>query len=278
MYAYDSTRRKKGYVPQYFALVLVIGAAAYTPWVLASYSWFPDDLATVCLIIGGLSPAIAAVSLTAWLGGLSGLRSLFRGFIRKGFPKKWYLLALLAPLILCLCALVPWFILQPNALSVYTFNFVTLISFPLTLLFAFAMNMWEEIGWRGYAQSRLQTRYSVLLSSFIVGFFWAIWHWPLFVVRGSAMLNNYQNPLLFGAFTLLISVTYGWIYNGTKGSLLAVSLFHSSINTFTALLFFNSAIAYSVFPYYFGACAVLAFGLIYVFRSTLWTPAAPVQN
>ena len=279
MYAYDSTPTKKGYVPQYFALVLIIGAAAYTPWVLASYGLFPDALGTVCLIIGGFSPTIAAVLLTAWQGGWSGLRSLFKGFIRRGFPKKWYLFAFLTPLVLCLCALAPWFILQPHAFLIYAFfDLATVFSFPLTLLGAFVMNMWEEIGWRGYAQSRLQTKYSVLLSSFIVGFFWALWHWPLFVVRDSVMLNNFQNPLLFGAFIMLISVTYGWLYNGTKGSLLAVSIFHSSINSFATLLFFNSTIAYSVFPYYFVACAVLAFGLIVLRRSTLWAPAVAPQN
>jgi uncharacterized protein len=103
-----------------------------------------------------------------------------------------------------------------------------------------------------------------------VGFFWAVWHWPLFLVKGSAMLNNYQNPLLFGAFMLLIAVAYGWIYNSTGGSLLMVSLFHCSINTFSSALFFNPAIAYSVFPYSFVVCAVFSLGLIFLFRSSFW--------
>ncbi len=268
----SESARKNGFVFYYFVLVLIIGGAAYAPWVLSSYKLFPSDLATVFLLLGGLSPAIVAVVLTAGLSGKSGLRSLFGGFTRRGFRKTWFLAAFLAPLVLCLISLGLWFLLQPNAVGVYGFDLVSLAVFPVLLLTSFLLNMWKEVGWRGFAQKRLQTRFSVLLSSFIVGFFWAIWNWPLLIVSNSALLNSYQNPLLFGAFTLLISVVYAWVYNSTRGSLLAVSLFSASINAFTPLLFFNSAIAYSVFPYYFGVCAAFSLGLIFWFRSSFWVP------
>ncbi|MGD6806787.1 MAG: CPBP family glutamic-type intramembrane protease [Candidatus Bathyarchaeia archaeon] len=276
----DGSPRKTSNVLIFFILVLLLGAAAYSPWIFASYGLLPAEFGTVSLIIGSLTPAIVAIALTGWLGGLSGLGALFKGFIRRGFSKKWYLFVFLAPLVLCAIALVPLFILQSGYVLIFGFGFktATLVAFPLTFLAALTINLWGEIGWRGYAQSALQKRFSVLLSSFIVGFFWAIWQWPLFLVNGSTMANNYLNPLLFGAFTMLISVTYAWVYAGTKGSLLAVSLFSSSLSGFSDLLFFNSAIAHSVFPYFFVVCAALAFGLMFVARRTLWGPAVTAPD
>jgi membrane protease YdiL (CAAX protease family) len=280
MYYCDGSPKKTSYVLIFFVLVLLFGAVAYTPLVFASYGLLPADIGTVSLIIGSLTPSIAAFVLTLWVGRLSGLRALLKGFIRRGFSKKWYLFVFLAPIILCACALAPLFLLQSGYVLIFGFGFktATLVALPLTFLAIFALNLWGEIGWRGYAQSALQKRFSVLLSSFIVGFFWALWQWPLFLVNGSAMLNNYLNPLLFGTFTLLISVTYAWVYNGTKGSLLAVSLFSSSLSSFSALLFFNSAISRAVFPFFFVAVAALAFGLMFVARRTLWAPAVALSE
>jgi len=271
MYPISANNRTNGFVLTYFGLVLAIGAAAYTPYILASYGLLSSEIGYVCFVLGALSPTIAAVALTGWLEGKTGLKNLFSGFLRRGFSKKWFLAAFLLPLIVCACALVPWFIIQPNAGAAYSFNAFSLAVFPLLLGVSFLLGMWGEVGWRGFAQRRLQTRYNVLLSSFLVGFFWAVWQWPLFLVRGSSMLVEYQNPLLFGAFTLMISVVYAWIYNSTRGSLLVVSLFHASVGSFTSLLFFNSAIAYSVFPYYFVVVAVLMFGLIWRYRGNLWS-------
>ena len=44
----------------------------------------------------------------------------------------------------------------------------------------------EEIGWRGYALERLQTRWNALTSSLIVGLVWALWHLPLFMMVGTS--------------------------------------------------------------------------------------------
>ncbi len=275
MYPISASVRKNGYVLSFFGLALAIGGAAYTPYILSTYGFVPHDLGIVSLVFATLSPTLAAVALTIRLNGLAGLRELFGGFLRRGFSAKWLLAAFLLPIVICLCALAPWLLGVPSAFLIYSrFDLASAASLPVFFAVSFVLNMWSEVGWRGFAQKRLQNRFSVLFSAFVVGFFWALWQWPLFVVKNSSMFSSYQNPLLFGAFTLLLSVVYAWIYNSTRGSLLAVSLFHASIAAFVPFLFFEGAVAYSVFPYYFGVVLVLALGLMWRFKGSFWVPNA----
>ena len=267
----DNPPNRTRFVFYYFVLVLAIGGLAYAPWVLASYGMFPSSLGIAFAVIGGGSPTLAAVALTILEHGKAGLRSLFGQFIRKGFSKLWFLAAVTIPLILFICALSLWFVFQPTAINSYMLDLGTLVSFPLILLVNFSMNMWEEIGWRGYALKRLQTKFSVLLPTLMVGLVWAAWHWPHFLLKDSVMANNFHNFLWFVVWLLLISVVYSWVYNSTKGSLLAVSLFHGSLNATSSLLFFNMGISFSVFPFLLLVTAIVSFGLLVVFRSSFFS-------
>jgi membrane protease YdiL (CAAX protease family) len=91
----------------------------------------------------------------------------------------------------------------------------------------------EELGWRGYALDRLQRHWSPIMSSIILGLVWALWHLPLFFVRGS-----YQHNLDFGSVSFWcygvtiveLSVLFTWIYNNNGRSTLAAILFHFVLN------------------------------------------------
>lgn len=96
--------------------------------------------------------------------------------------------------------------------------------------------------------------------------FWAVWHWPHFLVRDSVMANNYHSFPWFVIFTLSISIIYSWLYNSTRGSLLMVSLFHASTNATNSLLFYSQEIAHSVFPYYLIITLIVLLGLVAICR------------
>jgi membrane protease YdiL (CAAX protease family) len=91
----------------------------------------------------------------------------------------------------------------------------------------------EELGWRGYALDSLQERINPLFSSLVLGLIWAIWHTPLFLMRGT-----YQYDLGFGSvdfwlfmlFATLSSIFFTWIYNNNQRSILSASLLHFVIN------------------------------------------------
>ncbi|GAA1541792.1 CPBP family intramembrane glutamic endopeptidase [Kribbella lupini] len=89
----------------------------------------------------------------------------------------------------------------------------------------------EELGWRAYLQPYLQTRYSVLRSSLVVGFLWGVWH-----VGGFA-----NGPVFMGAFlvmTISLSVVLGAVLRTARGTNLAVAtVAHTVVNLSMFALF-----------------------------------------
>ena len=97
----------------------------------------------------------------------------------------------------------------------------------------------EELGWRGYALDGLQVKYNALLASFILGVAWAMWHIPLFFMKGTFQHDQLGFATLnFWTYILgpvVISILFTWIYNNTRRSTLSAIFFHFMIN-FTAEL------------------------------------------
>ena len=83
---------------------------------------------------------------------------------------------------------------------------------------------------RGRAKPRQpQARYPVIIAIAIVWFFWALWHIPYDIGLKSDPQWMLINRTLFN-FTF--SVLMAWVYNRTKGSILAPAIFHASMNAF----------------------------------------------
>ncbi len=78
-------------------------------------------------------------------------------------------------------------------------------------------------------------KFNALISSLILGVFWAIWNIPLHFINTTV---QYHIPIYeFSAVTIVVAILYTWIYNGTGGSLSAVILFHWMGNLFGGPLF-----------------------------------------
>jgi membrane protease YdiL (CAAX protease family) len=100
---------------------------------------------------------------------------------------------------------------------------------PLALSVFFLGPFPEEFGWRGYVLDRLQSRWSALKSSLILGVIWASWHWPLFFIKGTYQYNERPWTVWFWTFMIGIiplTVVMTWIFNNTYRSTLAIILFH----------------------------------------------------
>ena len=84
----------------------------------------------------------------------------------------------------------------------------------------------EEIGWRGYALDRLQTKWNAFVSALIVGLVWGLWHGPLFAMVGT---SQHELAIPFAGFLvgmMAVSVLFTWLHNNTAGSIWTAIFFH----------------------------------------------------
>ncbi len=105
-----------------------------------------------------------------------------------------------------------------------------LVTFSATLFFTGGIN--EESGWRGFAQKWLQVRHSPLVANLILWFMMVLWHIPNDLVQyreGGYLLVR------IGLYPF-ITILFGWVYNRTKGSILAPAVFHASMNSMNPLM------------------------------------------
>lgn len=174
-------------------------------------------LVIILLMVGGMGPALAAVIVTALKSGRDGVRVLLRQFQRWRVSWIWFAIALLGPALLGLIAL----------MATYAFGLSTptcWLSFPPLREFAgWAIGPWgEELGWRGFAQPRLQRRWGAFPTSLLVGLVWWGWHhWPM-ATPGAPVkfwLTHFGASGAFLIFELANSVLMAWLYNSTGGSL-----------------------------------------------------------
>lgn len=103
-------------------------------------------------------------------------------------------------------------------------------SLGLTIFVTPLVPFLEELGWRGYVLDCLQKRYSALASSLILGTAWALWHLPVFFLKGSVFSLAGVGSLAFWLYfvnLVTLSVLFTWIYNNTERSILSAIIFHT---------------------------------------------------
>jgi uncharacterized protein len=113
---------------------------------------------------------------------------------------------------------------------------IGLIALTFFYQFLFFNATGEEVGWRGFALPRLQARFSPLITSLILAFYWVPWHFMLWKAQGQPVMTwNFwlgSNSLLI----ILSSVISAWFYNRSKGSILVAGIDHAAENATVGLL------------------------------------------
>ncbi|MFC1922656.1 type II CAAX prenyl endopeptidase Rce1 family protein [Chloroflexota bacterium] len=219
----------------FFVLTYAISWLLWLPSVLRSngYSNLPEIVGLPGMF-AVLGPAIAAFILVGWESGRAGMGRLLRRVIVTGFSKRWWLpTLLLMPLIGLLTAVVM------SLLSIETPDWTapTLLTALVTAItILFIGGGLEEFGWRGYALDRMQTGKNAVISSLVLGFFWGLWHLPLFFMEGTTQAEAAIPIWEFVLQIMVLSVLFTWLYNNTAGSLLVAIIFHTIGNTTGALL------------------------------------------
>ena len=178
------------------------------------------------LIYASWTPNIAAfLVLGLILREKGGIKQLISGWGKWRVGVKWYLISLSPLFIAFLTAGI--YIMRGGKPSspVQPLGFTLLVSFILSIITGAAG---EELGWRGFLLPRLQEKFNALTSTLIVGLIWALWHLPLWTLKGQMWEQVPYWAFALGAISS--SVIFTFVLNNTGGSLFMASLIHFALN------------------------------------------------
>ena len=160
--------------------------------------------AIVLFMLGGFVPSLTAIALTGIKEGKPGLKQLWHRVIQFRIGWRWYLAVVLIIFFGSACQ-----ILINNLLGA-SFDFsLFLQQLPSFLPLIIIGPLSEELGWRGYAQTRLQKRWNPMIASIVVGIVWALWHLPLFMMVGT---SQHELNMPFMILTTSASAMTQWRY------------------------------------------------------------------
>ncbi len=192
-----------------------------------------DNSLSTFTFLGGSMPSLVALVISFILGGKKEANGLIKRLGKWRIKPIWYLFVLFFSFI--------FYYLPYLICNLFGASYELYLREPLYLVpvhFLIALVFWgplgEELGWRGYALPRLQSKLGPLISSLILGVIWSLWHLPLFFIGGSSQFGS--NFGLYTVSVIIYSLIYTWVFNRTKGSLLISCLLHTSFNYTGALI------------------------------------------
>lgn len=93
----------------------------------------------------------------------------------------------------------------------------------------------EELGWRGFAQVELQKKHSPLKASLIIGFWWGMWHLPIWFTTGFMGMDLIKYILFFMISIVSTTIIMAAFYNLNQNLIIPI-IIHQFFNFFIGLL------------------------------------------
>lgn len=227
------SQRTQALIP-YFALTF---ALAWTVWILAA-AFAPGT--THWVMVGAWAPTVAALAVTWRSEGRHGVRRLLEGLVRWRVAPAYWAFATLGMLGLAVVALAVYTGLGgigPGLGSIAArfglpedrpllFLAVAPVVYLTTIFVGGPIA--EELGWRGFAQPRLQARIGAGNAGLLIGFVWSLWHLPLFFAFPAAV--GHLPLAVYVPLVTAFGVLFAWLYLRSRASVLLCILLHASTN------------------------------------------------
>lgn len=93
----------------------------------------------------------------------------------------------------------------------------------------------EELGWRGFAQIELQKKYSPLKASIIIGFWWGMWHLPIWFTTGFVGMDLIKYILFFMISIISIKIVMTAFYNLNQNLIIPI-IIHQFFNFYIGII------------------------------------------
>jgi membrane protease YdiL (CAAX protease family) len=185
----------------------------------------PVDLSLPATTLVGL--AGPAVLVTYWNSGAAGVRRLLSGVLRWriGFGR----LALVAgavPAMTLATAAATGTLGDPKG----GWGQLVLMYLVGLVVGAVGTNVWEELAWSGFVQTRLTARRGLFLGAALTAPLFAAVHLPEYVATGAGPTQLLVMVATLLAMSVIFRYLIGMVLVDTAGSILAVGLLHASFN------------------------------------------------
>jgi len=193
---------------------------------------YRGGIGTALLVLGGFGPLVAALTMVRLTGHSA--KRWFKGLFHWRVAARWYLFAIGVPIALAV-AVTAEFALAGNELDWALLDTRLAAFLPTLLIVALLQGGNEEPGWRGFALSRMQERFTPVLATLLLGGAWALWHLPLLFATDEASHGlGTGGVLVLVGLTLFSIVGYAFAYTyllNRTGSVLLCILLHAGFNT-----------------------------------------------
>jgi uncharacterized protein len=192
--------------------------------------------------------ALPPLLVTAVADGRAGVRDLLARALRWRVGLRWYALALLGlPAGMFLIA-ATFLAAVPLQALVAKWPLVFTAFLPQVLIALVTVQLYEELGWTGFVQQRLQDRHGALRASLLVALAFALIHFPTYLIGAPitgervlrVLVQMMPIAIVVGVFLRVLTT---WLYNGSGRSVLMVALLHAVLNTAS-----SSKLATEFFP------------------------------
>jgi membrane protease YdiL (CAAX protease family) len=172
--------------------------------------------------IGVLGPAVL---VSYRIGGRDAVRRLFAGVLRWRVGIGWYLFAIVAmPMFTIPVSMVTGTL--PHSAGGWVgigLNYLVAL-----LVGGITTNLWEEVAWAGFVQSRLTARHGLIIGALATAPLFFGQHLPLVLANG----NGPVVMLVISAAFIVLAVFFRYVIGATLidtgGSLLIVGILHAS--------------------------------------------------
>jgi membrane protease YdiL (CAAX protease family) len=231
----------------YFALAFAISWGGMLLILGGAGASFPGTNEQVKSLLGPLylvwitGPSVAGILLTGLLYGKAGLLEFGSRLLRWRVGARWYAVALLSAPLLATAVLLGLSLAAPEYLPRLFIANDKAALLLRGILAGLTVGIFEELGWTGFAVSKMRLRYGVLGTGLIVGFVVAVWNFLVVFWATDATSTAGALPLAIFVPAVLFTwlpayrVLMVWVYERTESLLLAMLMHTSLVASWTIL-------------------------------------------
>jgi len=114
----------------------------------------------------------------------------------------------------------------------------------------------EELGWRGFALMELQKKHAPLKASIIIGFWWGLWHLPIWFTTGFMGIDLMKYILFFMISIMSTTILMAAFYNLNQNLIIPTTI-HHNFNFFIGIINGNLSDLILYNAIFYGIAAVL---------------------